>query len=60
MPIAPLTPKAIVIILILGSLMVIDHSCSGEDLSISAARSRHEAAMKDLGKNDHVPVRVPW
>jgi|tagenome__1003787_1003787.scaffolds.fasta_scaffold20476663_2 hypothetical protein len=53
---APLTPKAIIIVLIFGVFMMVDRGCS----QIEAVQDRHTAAMKDLGKNDYVPVRKPW
>jgi hypothetical protein len=56
---APLTPKAIFIVLIFGVFLLIDRGCS-VDQSVIDAQSRHQAAMKDLGKNDYVPVRRPW
>lgn len=56
---APLTPKAIFIVLIFGVFLLIDRGCS-VDHSVIDAQNRHQAAMKDLGKNDYVPVRSPW
>ena len=52
MLISTLTPKAILIVFIFGILLLVDRGCSQMD--------RHEAAMKDLGKNDYVHVRSPW
>lgn len=52
MSISTLTPKAILIVVILGILLLVDRGCSQID--------RHDAAMRDLGKNEHVPVRSPW
>jgi hypothetical protein len=60
MVVAPLTPNAIIIVLIFGSLLLIDRACAPVDTSMTDARSRHEAAMKDLGKNDHYPGRSPY
>jgi hypothetical protein len=56
----PLTPKAILIIFLFGGVLLLDRACAPADQSMIDARSRHEAAMKDLGKNDRVPVRSPW
>ena len=52
MSISTLTPKAILIVVILGILLLVDRGCSQID--------RHDAAMRDLGKNDYSPVRSPW
>ncbi|QQP89907.1 hypothetical protein IGS68_01100 [Skermanella sp. TT6] len=52
MLISTLTPKAILIVFIFGILLLVDRGCSQID--------RHDAAMKDLGENDYVPVRSPW
>ena len=35
-------------------------ACKPEDQTVKSAQERHRAAMKDLGKNDYVPVRSPW
>jgi hypothetical protein len=60
MVVSPLTPKTIIIVFIFGSFLLLDRACAPVDHSMADARSRHEAAMKDLGKNDYVPVRSPW
>lgn len=60
MLVTPLTPKSIFIIIILGSLLVLDHGCSQDMSKPLLEPDRHTAAMKDLGKNDYVPVRTPW
>jgi hypothetical protein len=60
MMITALTPKAILIIFIFGGLLLLDRACAPVNQSMTDAQSRHEAAMKDLGKNDYVPVRNPW
>ena len=60
MLITPITPKAILIIFLFGGFLLVDRACAPVDPSMTDAKSRHEAAMKDLGKNDYVPVRSPW
>lgn len=60
MLITTITPKAILIIFILGSLLLLDRGCAPVNHSAIDAQARHAAAMKDLGKNDYVPVRSPW
>lgn len=55
-----LTPKAILIVFLFGGVLLVDRACAPTDHAMTDARSRHEAAMKDLGKNDYVPVRNPW
>jgi|1186.fasta_scaffold168501_2 hypothetical protein len=60
MIVSPLTPKAIIIFFIFGSFLLIDRACAPTDQSMTDAKSRHEAAMKDLGRNDYYPVRSPW
>ena len=52
MLIPALTPKAILIVFIFCILLLADRGCSRPD--------RHDAAMRDLGKNEPVPVRSPW
>lgn len=54
------TPKAILIIFLCGGFLLIDRACAPIDQPMIDAKSRHEAAMRDLGKNDYSPVRSPW
>jgi hypothetical protein len=55
-----LTPKAIIIVLLFGGFLLPDRSCSQSDQSVTAGQDRHNAAMKDLGKNTHYEVRRPF
>ncbi len=60
MLVTPITPKAIIIVFLFGSFLLVDRACAPVNPSMTDAKSRHEAAMKDLGKNDHYPVRSPY
>jgi hypothetical protein len=57
---APLTPKAIIIVMLFGCFVLIDRGCTPVDNAASIAQERHRAAMKDLGKATYRPVQEPW
>ena len=60
MHITPITPKAILIIFLFGGFLLVDRACAPVNRPMTDAQSRHESAMRDLGKNDYYPVRSPW
>jgi hypothetical protein len=60
MQVLAITQKAILIIFLFGGFLLIDRACAPIDQPMTDAKSRHEAAMRDLGKNDYYPVRSPW